>query len=358
MAKVKKYYDMSNLIAENANYNILYGKRGNGKSYQIKKKVLEDFFNHGWTFVYLRRTVNEIKKELVETYFEDFDISEWSDGKYNTIVVKSNKFYLANVTGDFKIILGEKIGYIWSLIHDRNYKSGSYLDVHNIIFEEFMTDALYLRNEPKKLDSIYSTVDRQRNTTKMWLIGNAISRVNPYVNGWKIRETFLKLKVGDIASVEVPVFTNEDEIATKKVAIEYCKNEGGSAGSFTDEMIDGGGFQVEPQPLLPESYKKYKVNFRFVFCYQGFKFICEYLSLNKDCVFFIYPSTSEIKKKTIVIGDIIKPSVYYQRNIYDFKTRNKRLRELLQTFSETNLFFSDHRTGTEFKQLIDFNIRL
>ncbi len=352
------YYSLDKLKEKNSNFNILFGKRNNGKSYQLKKLVLKEYFESGNRFIYLRRTVNEIKKELVENYFDDFDIYELSNHKYNCIVVKSNKFYFANNNPETnKIVLGEKFGYIWSLIHYNNYKSGVYLDVNNIIFEEFMTDSLYLYDEPKKLDSIYSTVDRNRLTTKLWLVGNAISRVNPYLNGWNIRDIFLKLKIGEIKTTNI--ITNDGiRDNNRTISIEYCSSDAGGKGlSLASNMNDSGEFEISKQPLLPKSYKKYKSNYKFVFVYQNFMFLCEYLSDAKDTLFFIRPKYTPIKKNTLVIGDIIKPGIYYQRNIYDLHTRNKNLNDLLYSFNESNLFFSDHRTGTEFKQLIDFTIR-
>ena len=40
MAK-KQYYDISNILKTNASYMMLLGQRTNGKSYQVKKVVLE-----------------------------------------------------------------------------------------------------------------------------------------------------------------------------------------------------------------------------------------------------------------------------------------------------------------------------
>ncbi len=350
---MKSYYDIKDLLSKNCLYNILFGKRSNGKSYQAKLYALKDFLENGNQFIYLRRTVNEIKKELVETYFDDIDIQELTNGEYTGVAVKANKFYLSTINDKGKLVLGKQIGLIWCLVHWQNYKSMALPKVRTIIFEEFMTSSFYLCDEPKKLENIYSTVDRNNNIVRMFLIGNSISRINPYIDGWDIRKDFNNIKIGQIKVIDVITANG----STKSIAIEYCKNQGGSGNFIASNMIDSGDFEVELQPLLPGSYKDYKVNYRFVFQYKSFKFICEYLSKDKDTLFFVYPKYNSIKKDTIVIGDQIEPSIYYQRNIYDLKTRNKRLNQLLYTFSETNLFFSDHRTGTEFKQLVDFSIR-
>ena len=354
----KTYYDITNLKNENATYNILFGKRSNGKSYQIKKMVLEEYFNNGNKFIYLRRTPNEIKRELVVNYFDDFDIKKWTNNKYNCITVRSNEFYLANIGDDFKIKLGESIGYIWTLLHEENYKSGSYLDVTNIIFEEFMTNRLYLAKEPTKLESLYSTVDRNRNIVKIWLIGNSISRINPYLDGWNIKDIFTKIKIGEIKSKFVKTQSKDKNLSMRKIAVEYCKNQGGESGTISSNMIDSGDFEVDIQPLLPYSRKLYTLIFRFVFQYKNYKFICEYLNLNRDNIFFIYPKYDKIKENTIVISDEVKQSRYYGRNIYTYECNNKKILDIFSQFKESNIFYCNNMCGTEFKQLIDFTIKL
>lgn len=37
LGKLKKYYDMSNLVTENRDYYFIFCKRGNGKTYFLEK---------------------------------------------------------------------------------------------------------------------------------------------------------------------------------------------------------------------------------------------------------------------------------------------------------------------------------
>ena len=55
----------------------------------------------------------------------------------------------------------EKIGYVMSLSTEQHFSSGSFLDVHNIIFEEFMErGGAYLPKEPERLLIFYNTIDK------------------------------------------------------------------------------------------------------------------------------------------------------------------------------------------------------
>lgn len=100
-------------------------------------------------------------------------------------------------------------------------QGGSFLDVDRIIFEEFMERGTYIRNEPSKLMIFYSTIDRKRGTTKMYLVGNTISRVCPYLYDWNLQGIVRNMKQGDIKTLDI------DNDGTKfKMAIEYCKSSG------------------------------------------------------------------------------------------------------------------------------------
>ena len=94
----------------------------------------------------------------------------------------------------------------------------------------------------------------------------------------------------------------------------------------------------------------------------GFNFIGELLYRNNTSIWFIYPYNKDFRDDLIVFSDEIKESVYWQRDIYDLTIEisepNRDLDLLFkETFRETNIFYSDDLTGTDFKQAIDFTIR-
>ena len=246
-----------------------------------------------------------------------------------------------------------------ALSTEQHYSGGSFLDVDTIIFEEFMERGRYIPNEPDRLEIFYNTIDRKRGETKLWLVGNSISRVCPYISAWGLEKIFKKLKQGEIAE-----HTIHNEVNDVKIAVEYCKSSGGKQMAIGNAktMIDKGSWQTNPQPHLEKSYNKYTVIYRIVFQYKDFMFIGEYLKDKeepaKKC-WFIYPKYSEIKEKTLVFSDIVKNSKWWQRDIYQMSgIRNDKLKKFLyNTFRETNIFYSDDLCGTDFKQVIDFLIK-
>ena len=387
MAKEIIHYSMDDIDKKGAIFNIIWGERSNGKSYQVKHKkavlsylkgqdtylssyidktkIIENRIASGKRFILMRRWKEEITTEKIEKYFADVDVLSLTNGEYNCITMYRKTLYLSNYNYETgKTTRHDVIGYVVALSTEQNYAGASYLDVTDIIFEEFMSRNVYLANEPDKLMNFWSTVDRQRGTTRVWLVGNTISRVCPYLTEWDLQSIISRQKQGEIICKWMSTGDIDKETGKEievKLAIEYCKSNGRTSFAFGKhkDMINKGDWQSDPQPHLPKSKKCYKVLYRMMFQFQSFKFIGEYLidKEDKSKVWYIFPYNGIIKDKILVISDVIKPSPYWQRNIYDVNLRNKKVKELLKTFKENIIFYSSDLCGTDFKQVIDFEIR-
>lgn len=387
MSKKIVHYNLDNIDKEGAQINLIWGEKANGKSYQVKHKkgiipFLEDTNRYissyvnkdeiikqaqtkGNRFILMRRFREEVNSSWIESYFSDVDVETLTNGEYNMITMYRKELFLTFYDVEtHKSKRGVKIGYAIALSTEQNFAGGSYLDVTDIIYEEFMSRTMYLHDEANKLMTFYSTVDRKRGIVKLWLVGNTITRVCPYIQDWGISSIMFSLKQGEIKSIWIP--TGEyDENGKKvevKLAIEHCKSTGSSnfvIGTHANST-NKGEWQSDPQPKLPKSYNEYKVLFRIMFQYKTFRWCGEYLldKESKDVCWFIYPYTGKINNKTIVFSDVIKTSRYYQRDIYNPSIKNKNIVNILKTFKENMIFYATDLCGTEFKQAIDFEIRM
>lgn len=91
-----------------------------------------------------------------------------------------------------------------------------------------MERGAWLKNEAERLQILYSTVDRKRGTTKVVMVGNTITKINPYLLDWNLLDTVKNLKQGEIAEVDTGT-TYELEDGTIKnvtIALEYCRSSG------------------------------------------------------------------------------------------------------------------------------------
>lgn len=382
----KIHYNIDKIDERGALFNLIWGERSNGKSYQVKHKkgilkylqettsyhadyknkenIIKDCIKKGSRFMLVRRLVEEIKPANIEPYFADVDIYTLTDGEYNCITLYKNKLWLSNFDSETgKTKRYDYIGYVIALSVEQNYAGGSFLDVTDIIFEEFMSRSIYLKDEPNKLMNLYSTVDRKRGTTRLWMVGNSITKVCPYLIDWGLDKIIREQQQGEIKEKWIPTGdVDEDGIPIEiKIAIEYCKSTGKSSfviGSHKD-MLNKGTWQTDPQPHLPKSIKEYKRVYQIGFFYKNFKFLGDLLidPKTKELVWFVYPYNKEFKDKTIVFSDVIKPSVYWQRDIYLPSIKNKKIVNILQSFKENKIFYSSDLCGTDFKQVIDFVIK-
>ena len=302
------HYNMDEIDKIGANYNLIWGERSNGKSYQVKhKKGVVKYLKTGRRFILMRRWKEEITTEKIDSYFNDVNVSELTEGKYNCITMYRKVLYLANYdisTG--KTSRGEKIGYVVALSTEQNYAGGSYLDVDDIIFEEFMSRSTYI---PKQ---------------------------------------------GTIVTKEM----DGEDGETITLAIEYCKSTGVSSNTFGKQakMLNDGSWQTDNQPHLPKSINEYDRLFRIIFQFKGFKFIGELLNDGATQPWYIYPYEGIIDNNTLVISDEIRPSKLWQRDIYHVNIDNPVLQKYLSTFRESNIFYATDLCGTDFKQAIDFII--
>lgn len=109
--KKQIHYNIDNIDKEDALFNIIFGEKSNGKSYQVKhKKAIEHYLKTGKRFILIRRWREDISNLWIEQYFADVDVEKITNGKYNCIVQYRKVIYFANYnTEKDKVIRGEKI---------------------------------------------------------------------------------------------------------------------------------------------------------------------------------------------------------------------------------------------------------
>ena len=90
-----KYWDIRPILKTNADYNLIFGKRSNGKTFGCCGAGLTSYINNGARIAYVRRYAEEITPRNIENLFVPHPIDELTDGNYNGTVYRSHKFRLA-----------------------------------------------------------------------------------------------------------------------------------------------------------------------------------------------------------------------------------------------------------------------
>ena len=345
--KNKKYYDISNLLKTKAQYMLLLGQRANGKSYQAKKTVLEDAYNNDRWFVYLRRYKADIKAKAVEAYFEDMDINAITHGEYEGIIAWSGSIYFSLRNEKDEIVKGKEIGRYCALNEAERYKSWAFVDYDWILYEEFITDSVYLPDEPRLLQQFISTVARHRIITAL-LIGNTLSRVCPYFAEWCL-EGVLKQKLG---TIEIYHHHFDDSIID--IAVEYCANANYENKMFfgqSAKQIVAGEWDTTEVPKLPRKQEEYEKVYELLIEYQKFAFVINLLvePVDGGVICFVYPFNGK-RKIMRKITEQFSDNPFISAKL-DLTKRPEAM--INDCFRLGKVCYSDNLTGSDFKHVND-----
>ena len=343
----KTYYDISEMLKTKAEYMMLLGQRSNGKSYQVKKTVLEDFYYNGTKFIYLRRWKADIKQKEVSTYFDDIPISKFTNREYNSVKAMNGFIYLCKIE-DGVIVEKLEMGRYCALNEYERYKSQVFMNYKNIVYEEFITDSIYLNDEPKLLQQFVSTVARLEKI-RVFLIGNTLTRVCPYFHEWCL-ENVLKQKQG---TIEIYTYHMEDNVEVK-IAVEYCANTNNKNTMFFGQaarQIVTGEWDVKEVPKLPKQLYEYEKIYEVMVVYQAFKFVLELLVESKEggIIVFVYPYTDK-RKIQRVITDEFSDKPYVSKKL-DIDKKPELL--MLKALRMDKVCYSDNLTGSDFSKVIE-----
>lgn len=249
------FYSYNKIDEFNADFKIIFGSRGTGKSYGIKKKVIDNFFNseEKGQFVIVRRFEADIKQKIAQTYFSDM-ADYLAETYHSKIKYYQGQFWIKDLDEPDSGIKGARVcGYMMALNLTERYKSTAYPDVTTIAFEEYMSmNNRYLSDEISLFNNFISTIVRKRKNVSVYMLANAISRYNPYTAELGI--DLSKIEVDSIVTLQK--YDGEDRYKyvierTKNVKVE---NNGDYYYQFQDsskkgDMIVDGDFEVKAYPL-------------------------------------------------------------------------------------------------------------
>ena len=191
------WYSLEKIKDFNLETMLTIGQRSNGKSYSVKKDIVNMIADEDGMFIYMRRERKHITRAKLTTLFDDMkDICIEKLG--SLIYYDAEKgFYIKTEECKMKIV-GKAVCVQDSL----QYKGVIYTDVRIIMFDEFM-DYEYFQDETTRYVQLLSTITRDavvRNyTCRLHLIANTITKYNPYLSLYKFDMS--KMKKGTFATV-------------------------------------------------------------------------------------------------------------------------------------------------------------
>lgn len=350
-----KYYDARHLLKEypDAYYYMIFGERSNGKTYSALDYVLERYFKHGEQFAYLRRFGEDVKKKnlspLFSAHIEHGRLSELSGGTYSLVDYTGGKFVAMQYdpeTGNIEKDV-QPMGYAFDLNSMEHHKSVSYPKITTVIFDEFLSRQGYLANEFILFTNTLSTIIRQRNNVKIFMLGNTVNKFCPYFQEMGLTH----IKDQKPGSIDVYTYSYTD----LKVVVEYCDPMSKRGGKESDvyfafdnpqlKMITGGAWEIAIYPHLLEKYRPKDVQCNFFVDFDSNLLHGELVVKPDEYFIYIHPKTTPIKDEDNDIVYCDKPNGKWNYRVGFSNQRDRLSLTINRLIMENRVFYSDNECG-------------
>ena len=347
-----KYYSLAPILSKDAQYNIIFGERSNGKTYAILDHILEDFCKHGNQGALVRRWKEDFRgkrgQQMFDALVTDGRVSQLTNGKYSTVYSYSGKWYLANPdarTGKM-VSAPEPFCFGFALSDVEHDKSTSYPKVKTIFFDEFLTRQYYLPDEFVTFMNVVSTIVRQRSDVRIFMAGNTVNQYCPYFTEMGLTH------INEMAKGAIEVYKYGE--SKLRVAVEYADSIS-KKGKPSDiyfafdnpklTMITGGSWEMAMYPHLPYKYLPQNVLFTYFMKFNDELLQCEIIHIKNSLFTYIHRKTTPIQNED---KDIIYSLEYDPRPNHIRNMRHCSLpfnKKIGQFFADNQVFYQDNEVG-------------
>ena len=305
MSKLK-FYALDAILEKNAHYNIIIGERSNGKTTAVLRYCLKHYCETGKQTAYIRRFDEDIKGGRGENIFNNMlalgYLEEFTGGRWTNIIYRGRAWWLAcsDPENAGRWITDEQpFCFAFALTKQETYKSNSYPNIDTVVFEEFLTRAAYgyLADEFIIYMNMLSTIIRERDNVKIFMLGNTVNKYAPYFAEMGLNH------VKDMKKGTIDVYSYGD--SALKVAVEFADFPSKSKPSdlyfaFNNprlNMITGQGqvWEMAIYPHLPSKYKPKDVVFSYFILFDGELLQADIIDLQTGVFTFIHRKTTPIK---------------------------------------------------------------
>ena len=348
MSKIK-YYSLERIKKEKAQYNVIFGKRSNGKTYAILSEILENYVRNKKQGAYIRRWQTDIKglsSTIFDGHIANGFIEELTQGEWTNVYFYSRRWYLCRTDPETKqrIVDSNPFCFSFSLSDMEHDKSTSYPNITTIFFDEFLTRSIYLRDEFILFCNVVSTIKRLRTDVVIYMAGNTVNQYCPY-----FAEMGLK-NVPKMKKNKIDVYTYGE--SNLKVAVERCDSISGNKASddyfaFNNpklKMITEGEWELDIYPHLNEKFKSCNVLLNFYIFFDNEKITGNIMKTSENVILYFYRKTTEIKDvdKSIIFGITdSNPRHFKKLNGNKSKIPSK----ISQFFINDRVFYDTNETG-------------
>ena len=343
-----KYYSLKSILSKNAQYNIIFGERSNGKTYAVLKYALEKHIEDNSQLGIIRRWQDDFTGKRGATMFDALvannEIYKITKGEWTNVYYYGSRWYFCRFENEKRITDEFPFAYGFALTSMEHDKSTSYPNIKTILFDEFISRQAYVPDEFILYMNVISTIVRQRKDIKIFMLGNTVNKYCPYFDEMGIKHV-KKMQPGDIDLYRY----GDSELL---VAVEYVRpNKQGKESdlyfAFDNpklSMITGGAWEVDIYPHCPVKYKPKDIIFNYFIVFSGDILHAEIISVENLIFTFIHRKTTPLNYDTdFIYTTDYSPRPNIHRNIT--KPRTEIERKITEFFLKDKVFYSDNEVG-------------
>lgn len=346
-----RFYSLNRILSKNADYNVIFGERSNGKTYATLKHGIETFLKTGKQMAYIRRWREDLRGKRAESLFANHtangEIERLTNGKFNEVFYFSNKWFLSFYDAEKNKHFPDDVPFCYGfcLSEQEHEKSSSYPNVTTIVFDEFLTRRIYLPDEFMLFMNLLSTIIRQRDDVKVFMLGNTVNKYCPYFTEMGLKQ----VPVMEQGTIDIYKFGEHG--AT--VAVEYCstivKQKASNKYFCFDnqnlQMITGGKWELAVYPHLPTKYKPDDVLFTYYIQFNDVTLQGNIIQVGNENFTYIHMKTTPIKDEdnSLIYSLEMNGKPNYKRKL--ISTASYVEQQVSRYFATDKVFYQNNEVG-------------
>ena len=346
-----KFYTLNRILSKNADYNVIFGERSNGKTYACLAYMIINYVETGEQSAYVRRWREDLRGKRAESLFAGHVangfVSQVTNGKYNEVFYLSGKWFLSYYDSNKgKRFPDDKpFCYGFCLSEQEHDKSTSYPMITAVVFDEFITRRYYLPDEFMLFMNVLSTIIRNRSNVRVFMLGNTVNKFCPYFGEMGLNN------IQNMPQGNIDLYRFGEDGAT--VAVEYCdtlekekpSNKYFCFGNEALQMITGGKWELAVYPHLPKKYKPKDVLFTYFIEFNGTVLQANIIQVDDECFTYIHAKTTPIKDtdNSLIYSLTMNGKPNYKRKLISTATELEA--KVARFFATDKVFYQNNEIG-------------
>ena len=350
-AEKMKFYSLTAILEKHADYNVIFGERSNGKTYACLEYGIKRYLKTGEQMAYIRRWREDLRGKRADSLFANHVnnglIERLTNGKFNEVFYMSGKWWLSFYNPETKKRIPDDKPFCFGfcLSEQEHDKSSSFPEITTIVFDEFLTRRYYLPDEFMLFMNVLSTIIRQRDNVKVFMLGNTVNKYCPYFAEMGLEQ------VGVMEQGTIDIYRFGENGAT--VAVEYTapvvKHKASNKYFCFDnqnlEMITGGKWELAVYPHLPVKYKPKDVMFVYFIVFGDVTLQANIIEVEGQNFTYIHSKTTPIKDdgETLIYSLDMCGKPNHKRKLISTATPLER--KIAMYYATDKVFYQDNEVG-------------